>query len=117
MQKQPHKENKHFTSLFTNTAWAVSCNLIYAGGRFVIIVLLTKFYTSSQVGQVALALAIVTPLSFLFNMELLDRNFEELSNLIKSAAGLEYFENAFQQLAKVMMDLNDDSEEHAEAKN
>ena len=33
-----------------------------------IIVLLTKFYTSSQVGQVALALAIVTPLSFLFNM-------------------------------------------------
>jgi len=57
-------------SLPHNTAWAVAGNVCFAGGRFLIFVLLWKFLPSEQVGQVILALAIVTPLSFLFNMGL-----------------------------------------------
>jgi len=57
-------------SLPRNTAWAVAGNMYFAGGRFLIFVLLWKFLPSEQVGQAILALAIVTPLSFLFNMGL-----------------------------------------------
>ena len=56
--------------LSANACWGVLGNLFYVGGRFLIIVLLTKYWSSSQVGQIALALAIVTPISFLVNMEL-----------------------------------------------
>ena len=57
-------------SLPINTAWAVAGNGFYAGGRFVAFVLLTQLLSTEQVGQFVLALAIVTPLSFLVNMEL-----------------------------------------------
>ncbi len=55
-------------SLPHNTAWAVAGNVCFAGGRFLIFVLLWKFLPSVQVGQAILALAIVTPLSFFLNM-------------------------------------------------
>jgi O-antigen/teichoic acid export membrane protein len=57
-------------SLRKNTAWAVTGNVIFAGGRFLIFVLLWKFLPSEQVGQAILALAIVTPLSLLLNLGL-----------------------------------------------
>ena len=57
-------------SLPHNTAWAVAGNVCFAGGRFLIFVLLWKFLPSEQVGQAILALAIVTPLSFFLNMGL-----------------------------------------------
>lgn len=57
-------------SLPHNTAWAVTGNICFGGGRFLILVLLWKFLPSEQVGQAILALAIVTPLSFFFNMGL-----------------------------------------------
>jgi len=56
--------------LSANACWGVLGNLLYVGGRFLIIVLLTKYWPSREVGQIALALAIVTPISFLINMEL-----------------------------------------------
>ena len=57
-------------TLSTNAAWAVAGNLFYAGGRFLIVVILTKHFASEQVGRVLYALAVVTPLSYLINMEL-----------------------------------------------
>lgn len=54
----------------TNMGWGMFGSLSYALGRFAIFVLLTKYLTAEQVGQFALALAIVTPLSFLINLEL-----------------------------------------------
>ncbi len=56
--------------LSVNTAWAVLGNLAYVGGRIVIVVLLTRQFTSVEVGRVLYALAVVTPLSYLINMEL-----------------------------------------------
>ena len=57
-------------SLPHNTAWAVAGNVCFAGGRFLIFVLLWKFLPSEQVGQAILALASVTPLSFFLTMGL-----------------------------------------------
>jgi len=56
--------------LSVNTAWAVLGNLAYVGGRIFIVVLLTRQFTSVEVGRVLYALAVVTPLSYLINMEL-----------------------------------------------
>jgi len=56
--------------LSVNTAWAMMGNIFYAGGRFLIFVILAKHFTSGQVGRVDFVLAVVTPISFLFNMEL-----------------------------------------------
>ncbi|MCK5271825.1 MAG: oligosaccharide flippase family protein, partial [Sedimentisphaerales bacterium] len=56
--------------LTVNTAWAVLGNLAYVGGRIVIVVLLTRNFESVQVGRILYALAVVTPLSYLINMEL-----------------------------------------------
>jgi O-antigen/teichoic acid export membrane protein len=55
-------------SLPHNTAWAATGNVFFAGGRFLVLVLLWKFLPSVQVGQALLALAIVTPLSFFLNL-------------------------------------------------
>jgi len=57
-------------SLKANAAWSVLGNLIYTGGRILIVVFLTRTFSSEQVGQVIFALAVVTPLSYLVNMEL-----------------------------------------------
>jgi len=57
-------------SLSKNSAWAVAGNIMAAGGRFLIVVVLVKFLPSEKVGQALLGLAIVTPLSYLINMEL-----------------------------------------------
>ena len=56
--------------LTANAAWAVAGNMFCVGGRILIVVVLTRFFASEQVGQVLYALAVVTPLSFLINMEL-----------------------------------------------
>ena len=56
--------------LSVNTAWAVLGNLAYVGGRIVIVVLLTRQFASVEVGRILYALAVVTPLSYLINMEL-----------------------------------------------
>lgn len=50
--------------------WGMFGSLSYALGRFVIFILLTKYLTAQEVGQFVLALAVVTPLSFLVNLEL-----------------------------------------------
>jgi len=57
-------------SLSTNAAWAVAGNISYGAGRLLIFVILAKAFDQEQVGQFVLSLAIVTPLSFLLNMEL-----------------------------------------------
>jgi len=56
-------------SLSSNAAWAVAGNLVYVAGRFLIVVLLTKCFSSDQVGRILYAMAVATPLSFFFNME------------------------------------------------
>ncbi|MBN1844855.1 MAG: polysaccharide biosynthesis C-terminal domain-containing protein [Sedimentisphaerales bacterium] len=62
--------NRGGGSLSRNTVWAVAGNVILAAGRFGIFVLLWKRLPSGQVGQVLLALAIVTPLSLFLNLGL-----------------------------------------------
>lgn len=57
-------------SLSANAAWAVLGNLAYGVGRLLIFVILAKTFLQGQVGWFLVALAIVTPLSFLLNMEL-----------------------------------------------
>jgi len=57
-------------TLRKNTAWAVTGNVVFAGGRFLTLVLLWKFLPSAQVGQAILALAIVTPISLFLNLGL-----------------------------------------------
>ncbi|MCP4707898.1 MAG: hypothetical protein GY869_04670 [Planctomycetes bacterium] len=57
-------------SLAGNTAWAVIGNVFHAGGRFLLVIILTHYFSSEQVGRVLYALAVVTPLAFLINMEL-----------------------------------------------
>jgi len=68
MNKQHEKHSGG--SLSVNTVWAVLGNLFFAGGRFLIFMILAKTFSEQQVGRFVLALAIVTPLSFLLNMEL-----------------------------------------------
>ena len=50
--------------------WGMFGSLSYALGRFAVFILLTKYLPVQQVGQFVLALAVVTPLSFLVNLEL-----------------------------------------------
>jgi len=57
-------------SLSVNAAWAVLGNIVFVIGRILVIVVLTRFFPSDNVGQVLYAMAVVTPLSFLVNMEL-----------------------------------------------
>ncbi|MBN2376950.1 MAG: hypothetical protein JXD22_11140 [Sedimentisphaerales bacterium] len=57
-------------SLSRNAMWAVGGNLFFGAGRFLIIVILIQSFASDQVGQVLYGLAVVTPLAFLFYMEL-----------------------------------------------
>ena len=57
-------------SLRVNTVWAITGNVLHSGSRFAIVLILTKAFASDQVGRVLYALAVVTPLSFLINMEL-----------------------------------------------
>jgi O-antigen/teichoic acid export membrane protein len=56
-------------SLPANAAWSVAGNIAYVTGRFLIILLMTRFFTPEQVGQIIFALAVATPASFFFNME------------------------------------------------
>ena len=51
-------------------SWGMFGSFSYAFGRFAVFVLLTKYLTAQEVGQFVLALAVVTPLSFLVNLEL-----------------------------------------------
>ena len=64
------KGNEANGNLSGSTLWATLGNIFYVGGRIVIIIILTKFFPSDQVGRILYALAVVTPLSFLINMEL-----------------------------------------------
>ena len=57
-------------SLSANAAWAVLGNVVFVIGRILVIIVLTRFFPSGDVGQVIYAMAVVTPLSFLVNMEL-----------------------------------------------
>lgn len=64
------KQTNAGRNLAGNTLWSFLGTAIFAGGRFAIIVLLTKQFDSEQVGRLLLAMAIVTPVAFLINMEL-----------------------------------------------
>jgi len=70
--------------LTVNTAWAVLGNLAYVGGRIGIVVLLTRNFESVQVGRILYALAVVTPLSYLINMELRSVFVTDTQNRIKA---------------------------------
>ena len=70
-------------SLRVNTAWAVAGNVLYSGGRFAIVLILTKAFASDQVGRILYALAVVTPLSFLINMELRSVYVTDTSNSVR----------------------------------
>ncbi|MCH9021649.1 MAG: hypothetical protein IID32_02670 [Planctomycetes bacterium] len=50
--------------------WSVLGGLAYTSGRILIVIILTRFYPSDTVGMLLFAMAVVTPLSFLINMEL-----------------------------------------------
>ncbi len=56
--------------LHHNAAWAIVGNVFYTLGRVAVISLLAKAWPSDQVGEVIFALSVVTPLSFLINMEI-----------------------------------------------
>jgi O-antigen/teichoic acid export membrane protein len=57
-------------SLHLNAACSVAGNIVYVLGRFFIILLITRFFSPAEVGKIIFALAVATPLSFLFNMEI-----------------------------------------------
>ena len=57
-------------SLKANTAWGVLANALYALGRMLVFILPAKFLPPADIGHYALALALVTPLSYLCNMDL-----------------------------------------------
>lgn len=57
------------TSLRGNVVWSVLANIIYGAGRICVIVLLTHFFSTQQVGQVLFALAILTPICYFLNLE------------------------------------------------
>jgi O-antigen/teichoic acid export membrane protein len=57
-------------SLPLNMTWGALGYIMLGVGRFLVFALLVKFLPESTVGQFALALVIVTPLSFLINMEM-----------------------------------------------
>ncbi len=61
-----HGQSKAIT---LNAIWAASGNMIFAIGRMLILMLLAKNYYSDSVGQVFFALAVVTPINYLVNME------------------------------------------------
>ncbi|MBN1765874.1 MAG: oligosaccharide flippase family protein [Sedimentisphaerales bacterium] len=61
---------KHHKSLSVNACWAVLGNIFHSGSRFLIYIIIIKYFTSDRVGQFDYALAIATPLAFLINMEL-----------------------------------------------
>ncbi len=67
-QVSEHKDQ--VTSVKTNMMWSASGSLFYSFGRFFAFMLFAKYLNQVQLGQFALSLAIVTPLSFLINMEL-----------------------------------------------
>jgi len=71
-------------SLAGNTAWAVIGNGFHAGGRFLLVIILTHYFASEQVGRVLYALAVVTPLAFLINMELRTVYITDTKNWIKA---------------------------------
>jgi len=54
----------------SNMIWSVLGGLAYTAGRILIMIILTRFYSSETVGMFLFAMAVVTPLSFLINMEL-----------------------------------------------
>jgi len=75
-------------SLSGNAAWAVAGNLVYVAGRFLIVVLLTKCFSSDQVGRILYAMAVATPISFLFNMEMRSVYVTDVSERIRPGHGL-----------------------------
>ncbi len=57
------------SSLTANAFWSAFGNLLYSVGRILIVIILTKRFSSDTVGELIFALAVVTPLSFLVTME------------------------------------------------
>jgi O-antigen/teichoic acid export membrane protein len=57
-------------SLRADFSWMLLGNVIYAGGQFAMLVLLTKLVSPELVGQYALGLAIVYPVMMLTNLQL-----------------------------------------------
>lgn len=53
-----------------NTVWGLIANVLFGVGRLAVLVVIAHFYGSLQVGWFVLAWAIVTPLSYLLNMEM-----------------------------------------------
>jgi len=63
------KQSAPSSSLTANALWSAFGNLLYSIGRILIVVILTKRFSSDVVGELIFALAVVTPVSFLVNME------------------------------------------------
>ncbi len=53
-----------------NAAWSLAGTVYFTAGQIFSVVVLTKSFSSEQVGQILLAMAVITPISFLVNMEL-----------------------------------------------
>jgi len=70
-------------SLSANAAWGVFGNVTFAFGRILIVMLLAKNFSSASVGQLLFGLAVVTPLSFLVNMEVRPVFVTDTQNRIK----------------------------------
>lgn len=66
----PGIQDKLPRRLWANATWGAAGSIWYAGGRFAVFVLLAKHLDVEQVGAFVLALAIVTPISFLVSMGL-----------------------------------------------
>ena len=67
----------------SDPSWAMAGNIFYVAGRFLIVLLMTRYFPSHQVGRVIYALAVVTPLSFLINMELRSVYVTDTTGLLK----------------------------------
>lgn len=63
-------EQSERSSLCADFSWTFVGNAVYAGGQFLMLVLLTKLVRPELVGQYALGLALVYPVMMLTNMQL-----------------------------------------------
>src|SRR6266576_5841699 len=58
------------TSLRADFSWMLVGNAVYAGGQFLILMLLAKLLQPEMVGQYALGLAVVYPVMMFTNLQL-----------------------------------------------
>lgn len=61
-----HSSTKLLTA---NNAWGIVSNVLMGMSRFVVLLILARFYPVATMGQIALAWAVVTPLAYLILME------------------------------------------------